>query len=362
MTTIITTIIGAITAILPGINTILVALILFGIIVLAHELGHFLVASWVGIPAEEFAIGMGPKIFQHKGKKLIFTIRALPIGGFVRFIGEDEESDDPRAFGNAKVWKRIMAIASGPLMNFLLAILLLSIVFIFFGTYEISTHILEVVDGSPAQEVGLRVGDKIIEINGVKIDNQDEVKGIELFKDIINKEGSQPLRITILRGDRIENLELLPNYSEERNTYEIGIVFGKLQKQGLIRGISLAFIQTGRLIIIMVQMLGNLIFKGHGLNEVVGPVGIVGEIGRAVKSGIQDVINFAIVITLNLGIINLVPFPALDGGRLALLVIEGLRGRPMDPRREGYIHFIGFVLLMILMIAVTFKDVARQWF
>jgi len=342
--------------------TIITALILFGVIILAHELGHFLAAKWVGIPAEEFSIGMGPEIYQRKGSKTVFSIRALPIGGYVKFVGEDEKSDDPRAFSNAKVWKRFLTILSGPLMNFLLAVLLLAIFFMAFGTIRTSTHILEVIDGSPAYEAGLQKGDKIIGINGREIDKINEEKGIELIRDVIKKEGNQPLQITILRNGETLDFEILPNYNEDKNTYEIGIYFGRFQRHGLLSSIKLAFIQTGKLIALMVQLVGSMIFRGQGLNEVVGPVGIVGEINRAVKSGIQDVINFAIIITLNLGIINLIPFPALDGGRLALLIVEGLRGKPIDAQKEGYIHFVGFVLLMILMILVTFKDIARQWF
>ena len=163
-------------------TTIITALILFGIIVLAHELGHFLVAGWVGIPAEEFSIGMGPKISQIKGKKTIFSLRALPIGGYVKFFGDDGESDDPRAFANAKVWKRILVITAGPVMNFLLAILLLAMFFTFFGVYKNSTNIFEIVEGSPAENAGLLVGDKIITVNDIKVDIEDQDKGIELFR------------------------------------------------------------------------------------------------------------------------------------------------------------------------------------
>ena len=342
--------------------TIITAIILFGVIILVHELGHFLVANWVGIPAEEFSIGMGPKIYQRKGSKTLFSIRALPIGGYVKFVGEDEKSDDPRAFINAKVWKRFLTILSGPLMNFLLAILLLAIFFMAFGTIRTSTHILEVIDGSPAHRAGLQKGDKIVGINGREVDIINEEKGIELIRDVIKKEGNQPLQISILRDEQTLEFEILPNYNKDKNTYEIGIYFGRFQRHGLFSSINLAFIQTGRLIALMVQSVGSMIFRGQGLNDVVGPVGIVGEINRAVQSGIQDVIYFAIVITLNLGIINLIPFPALDGGRLVLLIVEGLRGKPIDAQKEGYIHFVCFVLLMILMILVTFKDIARQWF
>ena len=231
-----------------------------------------------------------------------------------------------------------------------------------FGTVRTSTHILETIDASPAQEAGLQKGDKIIEINGRNLENMSEEKAIETIRDVIKSEGGQPLRLTILRDGEAKEFEMLPNYNTEKNTYEIGIYFGRLQRHGPLSSIKLAFIQTGRLIILMIQLVGSMIFKGQVLNEVVGPVGIVGEINKAVQSGIHDVINFAITITLNLGIINLIPFPALDGGRLALLVVEGLRGRPIDSQKEGYIHFVGFVLLMLLMIVVTFKDIVRQWF
>ncbi|NLJ41185.1 MAG: site-2 protease family protein [Clostridiales bacterium] len=341
--------------------TVITALILFGIIVLAHELGHFLSANLVGIPAEEFAIGMGPKIYQHEGKKTIFSIRALPIGGFVRFIGEEEQSDDARAFHKASIWKRFLVILSGPLMNFMLAVLLLTIFFACFDTYQPSTKILEVVDGSPAMVAGLEPGDKITSVNNITINQGDENKGVEIFKDIISREGNNPINIVYTREGQTKTLELKPEYSPERQTYEIGIVFGELRRYSIFPSIKLAFMQTGKLIIIMIQLVGSLIFKGQGLREVVGPVGIIGEIGKAVRSGIQDVINFAIVITLNLGIMNLIPFPALDGGKLALLAVEGLRGRPMDPKKEGYIHFVGFVLLMLLMVIVTFKDVTSLW-
>lgn len=348
--------------ILPTIKTIVVAIILFGVIVLAHELGHFLVAKWLNVPAEEFAIGMGPKIYQKKGKNTLFSIRALPLGGFVKFLGEDEDSDDPNALGNAKVWKRIAIIASGPLMNFILAILLLSISFSFFGTYETSNHIMEVVEDSPASEAGLLEGDKILMANGRDIDSLEIEEGIEVFKEIVNENGEEGIDLIIERNDAEVNTHLLARYSEERETYEIGIVFGQMKKHNIFKSLGLSIIQTGRLIILMVQMLGGLIFKGIGLNEVVGPVGIVSEIGKAVRSGAQDVLSFGIIISLNLGIINLIPFPALDGGRLALLFVEGVRGKPMDPNKEGFIHFIGFILLMVLMVVVTFKDVVKQWF
>ena len=343
-------------------TTIITALILFGIIVLAHELGHFLVAGWVGIPAEEFSIGMGPKITQLKGKKTIFSLRALPIGGYVKFYGDEGNSDDPRAFANAKVWKRISVIAAGPIMNFLLAILLLAAFFAFFGVYENSTHIFEIVEGSPAEYAGLQAGDKIVSVNGIQVDVEDQEKGIEHFRKVLKEEGDKTLKLTVLRDDKAHEIDITPDYSPEKNTYEIGIYFGRLERMRPLSAIGLAIVQAGRLIILMIQLLGSLIFQGRGINEVVGPIGIIGVIGKSVKSGVKDVLNLAVVITLNLGIMNLIPFPALDGGRLTLLLVEGIRGNPIDPEKEEYIHFTGFIILMLLMIVITFKDVARQWF
>lgn len=346
---------------MTGLITAVTAIILFGVIVLVHELGHFLTARWVGIPAEEFSIGMGPKLVQYKGKNTVFSIRALPIGGYVKFIGEDEDSDDPRAFGNATVWRRALVLASGALMNFILGILLISVFFVFFGVYQTSTDILEVAEGSPAYNAGLQAKDKIIEINDISLENKGENEGIEYFKNIINTQGEKPIQLTVKRGDQRKHFTLNPQYNEESNTYQIGIVFGRLKRYDPLSGLGMAVVQTGRLIIIMLQMLGGLIFKGMGLQEIVGPVGIMGEIGKAVKAGAQDVIHLAIVITLNLGIINLIPFPAMDGGRLALLLVEGVRGKPIDPKKEGYIHLIGFVILILLMVLVTVKDVGKLW-
>jgi regulator of sigma E protease len=343
-------------------TTAITAILLFGIIIMVHETGHFITARLSGIYAEEFSIGMGPSIWKYKGKETLYSLRILPIGGYVKFIGEDGESDDPRAFGNASVWKRIAVIAAGPIMNFVLAILLLSAFFMFFGLYEVSPDILEVVEGSPAHSAGLKSGDVVVKINDVSIEEYDETEGIDRFRSVIDQSGEQPVEVVVKRDGEIIDFTLTPRYTKERDTYEIGILFGRYRRYGLFSATGLAVKQTGRIIMLMVELLKNLIFHGEGVGDVMGPVGIVGEINKAVSAGFEQVINLAILITLNLGIINLIPFPALDGGRLVILLVEGFRGKPIDPNKEGYIHFIGFVVLMLVAILVTFQDIARQWF
>ncbi|MFO7153380.1 MAG: RIP metalloprotease RseP [Caldicoprobacter oshimai] len=339
--------------------TLVVALIFFGILIMVHELGHFLAGRLVGIHAEEFSIGMGPKLFGFSRKGTQFSVRALPIGGYVKFLGEDEKSDDPRAFNNASLWKRMAVIVSGPAMNILLAVVLLTVFYMSYGIYEVVPEILEVVEDSPADRAGLMPGDRIIQVDGVSVEGLQAQEAVEAIRNAIRQKGDNELEIVVRRDGENISVKLVPEYSEQSDSYVIGIVFGRIRRYGLMPSIGLAFNQAGRIMFLMVDMLRALIFRGQGLNEVMGPVGIVGEIGKAVQAGMQQLLSLAVIITLNLGIINLIPFPALDGGRLALLLIEGVRGKPLEPEKEGFIHFIGFVVLILLMVLVTYQDIMR---
>ncbi len=339
--------------------TLLIALVFFSFIIMVHELGHFLAARMTGIYAEEFSIGMGPKLFSFLRKETQFSVRALPIGGYVKFLGEDDESDDPRAFNNASTWKRMAVVFAGPAMNFLLAIVLLTVFYMGYGVYEVAPQILEVVEDSPAQQADLKPGDIIVKIDDTQLQSLNAEDAVEQIRSIIKQKGNMGLEIVIERNGKNIPVYLTPQYNSENQSYMIGIVFGKLKRYHLFPAMGMAFTQTGRIIFMMVDMLKGLIFKGQGINEVMGPVGIVGEIGKAARAGVQQLLSLAIIITINLGIINLIPFPALDGGRLALLIVEGVRGKPLEPQKEGFIHLIGFVVLILLMIAVTYKDIIR---
>ncbi|MDN5276767.1 MAG: regulator of sigma protease [Clostridiales bacterium] len=339
--------------------TLLVALIFFGVLIMVHELGHFLAGRLVGIHAEEFSIGMGPKLFGFSRKGTQFSVRALPIGGYVKFLGEDEKSEDPRAFNNASLWRRMAVIASGPAMNILLAVVLLAVFYMSYGIYEVVPEILEVVEDSPADRAGLMPGDRIMQVDDVSVEGLQAQEAVEAIRNAIRQKGGNELEIVVRRDGENISVKLVPEYSDQSDSYVIGIVFGRIRRYGLMPAIGLAFNQAGRIMFLMADMLRALIFRGQGLNEVMGPVGIVGEIGKAVQAGMQQLLSLAVIITLNLGIINLIPFPALDGGRLALLLIEGVRGKPLEPEKEGFIHFIGFVVLILLMVLVTYQDIMR---
>lgn len=339
--------------------TILVALIFLSLLVMVHEVGHFLAGRFVGIHPEEFSIGMGPKLLGFSRKGTQFSVRALPIGGYVKFLGEDERSDDERAFSNASVWKRMAVIVAGPTMNILLAVVLLAVFYMGYGVYEEVPEILEVVENSPAERAGLLPGDSIIKVDDISVEGMEAREAVETIRNAIRQKGSNELKIVVRRNGKDINIKVVPEYNEESGSYVIGIVFGRIRRYGLIQATGMAFNSVGKLTLMMVDALRGLIFKGQGLNEVMGPVGIVSEIGKAVEAGMQQLLLLAVMISLNLGIINLIPFPALDGGRIALLLVEGVRGKPLEPEKEGFIHFIGFVVLILLMVLVTYHDITR---
>lgn len=342
-------------------TTILVALLFFSVFIMIHELGHFLAARAVGIHAAEFSIGMGPRLIKISGKETEYSLRALPIGGYVRFLGEDESSNDPKAFNNAKVWKRFLVIAAGPVMNMLLAVLLLSILFISFGLHVSNQPVIDsLISGYPAEKAGLQEGDRIVGIGDEDLSGLEDAEAVLRIQEFISENGPKPFTITVQRGNQIVSYDLIPSYNSENDIWQVGFYFKpNIKRFGFFEAIGTSFVEVFRITGQMLVMLKDLIFSGRGLGDVMGPIGIVSEIGRAAQAGVQRLLQLGIIITLNLSIMNLIPFPALDGGRLLLLAVEGLRGKPIDREKEGYFHLVGFVLLMILMIIVTYKDILR---
>ncbi len=321
-----------------------------------HELGHFLVAKAVGIYAEEFSIGMGPRLLKLQGKETEYSLRLLPVGGYVKFMGEDEESSDPRAFRNAKVWKRVAVISAGPIMNFLLAVLLFAIMLTAWG--YVVPEIGEVIPDSPAEQAGLQPGDRFVRLEGTDLSSLSSGAAVNTIRSKILSSEGRPIEVVVDRNGSLHTLTVTPRLVEEdgQKYYQIGFVFAT-GKPHLFSAIGMSVTSTANMLVKMIELLGGLFFKGQGIGDITGPVGIVKEVGRAAQEGIDQIITLGIVITANLGLINLIPFPALDGGRLVLLLIEGLRGKPIDARKEGYIHLVGFVLLILLMLVVTYKDI-----
>lgn len=340
--------------ILSNIISIIVSLLVLGVLVIGHEAGHFFMGKILGFQIEEFAIGFGPKLVNWTKNGTLYSIRLLPLGGFVRFLGEEQLSTDRKAFNNQSVWKRILVIVTGPVMNIVLAVVLAIFVLVGFGDYFPIPVIGEIVDKSPAQVAGLKVGDSITEINNIPIKTYNDVI------QTIQKNKGKTLSISVKRSTKIIKYNLSPYYDINTKTSRIGIVLSQeKRKVGLWDGIKLSIQWVYNIITLMLDYLGKLFFHGQGVNDIMGPVGTIGLIGQAAEQGFERLIRLAILITLNLGIVNLLPIPALDGGRLLFLFLEGIRGKPLSQDREGYIHFAGFVILLLLMLLFTYKDIVR---
>ncbi|KXZ39807.1 regulator of sigma E protease [Alkalithermobacter thermoalcaliphilus JW-YL-7 = DSM 7308] len=326
---------------------ILVSFLVFGVIVFFHELGHFAIAKMVGVKVYEFAIGMGPKLFSYRGYETEYTIRALPLGGYVRMEGEEESSDDPKSFSNKSVLERISIILAGPVMNFVLAVILFMIIFI--NTGIPTTIVKDTIQNLPAQQAGIMPGDRIVEINNSKVKTWDDV-----VKEINFSEGKQ-INIKVERDKSLYTYIVKPVQEEGR------IIIGILPKQE--RNILLSFkYSVYRVYYILSDML-NFLFRTitgkASATEVTGPVGILNLVGQAAQVGMLNVIYLASIISINLGLLNLLPIPALDGSRILFLIVEGIRGKKISPERENTVHLIGFALLMALTIFITYKDILR---
>ncbi|MBQ4464462.1 MAG: site-2 protease family protein [Oscillospiraceae bacterium] len=342
---------------------ILVAILVFFVIVVLHELGHFTVAKLCGIKVNKFAVGMGPVLLKKQKGETEYSLRALPIGGFCAMEGEDDSSDDPRAFMNKPVWQRMLVVLAGPVMNLILGFLLIIITTLLFGSlgnltikdfrYDPDTN--ECI--STSAETGLEIGDTILKINGMRILTDTDLS----YKLSTNEDDT--MQVVVRRNGEKVTLDAVTFRNKLNDTrldfYVEGI---GLTPWNVIRYSFLDTISTGRLIW---SSLRDLLSGKYGFHDLSGPVGIVSTIGEAASYGetfkqhLTSVISLASFITVNVGIFNLLPIPALDGARLVFLVVEGIRRKPIPPDKEGMVHFVGMALLFLLMIAVTFQDILR---
>lgn len=329
-----------------------ITILILGLLIFVHELGHFLVAKKVGIRVHEFALGMGPLVFSRQVGDTLYSLRAFPIGGFNRMAGmEGGEMADPRGFNTRTVGQRMRVIAAGSLMNFVLAIILFIILFMGIGVASDSNRIADVIKGGPAELAGLQAGDSILAVNGVETATWGELT------TIIRENPEQDLEVLASRSGKPFELTIRTTMDQTENVGMIGIK-RLFEKKGIFESIWLGISSSVALGILIIQQLG-LMLGGLIPAEVAGPVGMVQIVGEVMEFGVGSIIQFAAMLSLNLGIINLFPIPALDGSRLIFLGIEGLRGRPIKPERENFFHFVGFVLLIGLMLLITYKDIWR---
>lgn len=330
-------------------GTAIAAIIVFSSLIFFHELGHFAMAKFVGIKVNEFAIGMGPKLLSFKGAETQYSLRALPVGGYVKMEGEDEQSDDARSFNKKSVPARFAVVIAGVIMNFILGISLFTLLFYITGTP--STTIQEIIADSPAEAMGLQPQDKIIQINDQKI------KSWSQLESAIGGSDGSALAVTFIRDGNVMTETIQPMVDEETGRIMIGII--PQYQKSLGGAIKTGFQNAFMIIREVLGFLKRLIFRQATSVEVVGPVGLISLMGEASRAGWLNVVFLAAFMSVNLGFMNLLPIPALDGSRLVFLLIEGLRGKPVDPEREGMIHMIGFSLLLLLMVFVTYQDILR---
>ncbi len=330
--------------------TLISSLLVFLLVVMLHEFGHFSIAKLSGIKVNEFSIGMGPKIYQKQKGETFYSLRALPVGGYVAMEGEEENSHDPRAFNNVSIVKRMAVVLAGAFMNFVLAFIAFTLIFSIVG-YG-SSEIEKVISNSPADKAGIQSGDLIIKIN------ENKVKDIYDINSIISKNQKEEMNFQINREGNILNVKIKPEYSEENQMYLIGIT-SKLD-HSILKSISLGANRTlemSKLILKSIKMMFSGSFKMEYLS---GPVGVVQLIGSESSKGFLNFLQILGLISVNLGVFNLLPIPALDGGKFLFLLIEALRGKPIDEKIEQGLSLIGISLLFSLMIYVTiFNDIGR---
>ena len=417
-------------------QAIIAFLFVFSVIVIIHEFGHYYFAKKAGILVREFAIGMGPKIFQVRKGETVYTLRLLPIGGYVRMAGHDEDEQEikpgmmitieldkenivqklnfdehliiensvpfqieeadlhrsmtlsgyfvnseekvnltvskqatiiesdgtevvvapiERQFNSASLWNRIKTNAAGPMNNFILSIIIFIIVGFMQGGVPSNDPVIgQVSDQSAAHEAGLQTSDKIISIDGVDIHSWDEMTSI------VRSSADKTLSMTIQRNGDTKDVSITPKSVEGQNGSKIGqLGVTRTLDNSILSILGYGFTQTISVIVLVLTALGSIFTKGFNLNQLGGPVAIYSLTSQVAKNGLIDLLSFMGMISANLGVMNLLPIPALDGGKLVLNFIEGIRKKPLDPEKEGYLTIAGAIFLFALMLLVTWNDIMK---
>lgn len=409
---------------------LILLIIILGILIFVHELGHFVTAKNRGAYVYEFALGMGPKIFSFKRKKetgdpTVYSLRLLPIGGFCAIAGEVDEEDGgdvklrkDEYMCNKKIWERCLILIAGVTMNFLVGILILFISGLIWGSTEQKSYVGSAPEEYPVYQAGIEVGDRIISIDGHKTNTWDKItivlnlkhEGNDYVFKVQKKDGSikdytvtpkEEMIVSLNKGkaDDFSKIEYLSeeqskaivDYRETNGTFEkiediknvsniddltyekiknrltlkdentTNFVFGIGQplerKKGFIQACSYAFYKTGSILSSMGIVIGSLVTGQLSMNALAGPIGVYSVVGEAAKTSVESVLYLMAYLSLNLGFVNILPFPAFDGGRVLFLIIEGIRKKKMNPKIENTINAIGFALLMLLMIVISIKDI-----
>jgi regulator of sigma E protease len=329
----------------------------FGLLIIGHEFGHFITAKLSNIKVNEFSFGMGPRILKFGRGETEYSWRAFPIGGFVKMLGEEEQVNDPRSFSTKPTPVKMAVIASGPLMNIIISILIFASIAVSIGYVRpvVKDYVVSEQSGIiyPAKTAGILPGDRIVRANDVKIYTYSD------FQMLMYQNGKNPVDLTINRQGKVVTIRnIVPVKDPVEERYLIGIVPDS-GKAGFFEGIQYGALSTWSFANQIAGFFKGLIIGQSSTEDVSGPVGIIKYAGDAARQGFDSLLIFTAFLSINLAIMNLIPFPALDGGWLLILLIEGIRRKKLDANKVGVINFVGFAFLMILTVLITFRDFIR---
>ena len=328
--------------------TAILFILMLLILVIPHELGHFIMAKINHVQVNEFSVGMGPLIYQKQKGETMYSIRLLPLGGYCAMEGEDEESNNPRAFSNKSAVQKISVLLAGVMMNVLIALIIISCVMFKSG---VPTNVLASGDvDSPAMQAGLLAGDEIVSIEG-----QETRNWTDTIVRLSHYDGKDTIEVTVKRDGAIKNFNITPTYDTEREQYVIGIV--SAVSENPLKVIPYSITYTKNLNTAIIKSFVMLFTGKLSKDDVSGPVGMVKIVNSTKSYGIETYLMLIAIVSLNLAIFNIIPFPALDGGRVLFVLIRAITGNAISDELEGTFHVVGFLLLIGLFIFITINDV-----
>ena len=348
--------------------SIIIAILIFSLIITIHEFGHFIAAKSNGVKVNEFAIGMGPALLKKKKGETLYALRAFPIGGYCAMEGEDSESSDGRAFCQKAVWRRMIIVVAGVFMNMILGLILL-MVQAGMSDAIVTTTVSKFEENAVSEQTGLKVGDEIIAINGMRI-----FTSMDMSYKFSNDEDGVYDMVVVRNGQRVSLKDVKLSTSVGENGKEM-IHYDFWVEPGEVNfgsAVTQAFKQTATDARLIYISLADIVRGKYTLKDMSGPIGIVGSIGEVIDSErdtetgkidwkglIDSVLSISSFITINVGIFNLLPLPALDGGRFIFLLLEAVRGKPVKPEHEGLVHTVGMACLLLLMVVITVSDITK---
>ncbi len=340
--------------------TVVAFLLVLAVLIIAHELGHFATAKAFGIKVEEFGVGFPPRIASVKKGETVYSINAIPLGGFTKMAGE-EDPDVERSLASQKPWKRLIVLSAGSIMNFLLPFLLISLALMIPHQVMYSdVNVVEVAPGSPAEVAGLQPEDRLTSINGHQIGSIIDVNRY------IQLNLGQEVNLTYERMGAEHETSLVPRWKPPEGQGAIGVSLeaenAEIVRESLPfwRAIPQGISETFETLVLFKNAILGLVTGAASAGGLAGPIGIAQITGEVARAGVSPLLQFAAFLSINLGIINLLPLPALDGGRIIFVLLEWVRGgKKISPKKEGLVHLAGFVMLLMLMLAVTIQDITR---